>query len=84
MSAEREPKEGLTSKENSFLADVAWVTVHFLTEQNLSDIRTACTGNSNRSEFISINFTLVCLLSNNTNNSSDITEKEEKLPNKEV
>jgi hypothetical protein len=48
MTSERGSKEKLTGKDKSLLINAAYVIVHFLTEQNLSNTRTTCTGISNR------------------------------------
>jgi hypothetical protein len=44
--------KGLTNKEKNLLTNAANVIVHFLTEQNLSDTRTPCTGISNQFELV--------------------------------
>ena len=76
-------RKSLTNKEKNLLTNAAYAIVHFLTEQNLSNTRTTCTGISNRFEHYSMALWLICWSSyntkNNNNNSSDMMRKQEKI-----
>lgn len=80
MTTEREPKGKPDEQVKNLLTNAAYVIVHFLTEQNLSNTRTTCKGISNRFEHYSMALWLICWCSYNTNyNRSDMMRKQEKI-----
>jgi len=56
MTTEGKPKEKPDERREDVLTSVTYVIVYFLTGQNLSDTKTACTENSNRFDYHPIGF----------------------------